>query len=91
MMDAGHRRSFALFTPISDKVDATVCRVFRDIPLKRLHVFSWMVTDAMPNSDALLPVPKRTLEEILRRLEMLEKTVEELLAELASRPETSTD
>ena len=89
-MDAGHRHPFALFTFSFDKVDATVCRVFCDILLfKKPHVFSWMVTDAMPSSDALLAVPKRTLEEILRRLEELEKTIEEMLAELASKPETS--
>jgi len=45
----------------------------------------------MSDSDALLAVPRRSLEEILRRLEELEKTVQEMLAELSSKPETPTD
>ena len=58
--------------------------------LKKPHIFSWAVTIVTSNSNALLAVPKRTLEEILRRLEELEKTVQEMLAELASKPEIST-
>lgn len=42
----------------------------------------------MPND--LLVVPRRMLEEMLKRLEMLERTVQEMLVELSSKPETST-
>ena len=74
----------------------TVCRVSCDALcprrfLKKPRDFSWAVTIVMSSSDALLPVPKRSLEEMLRRLEMLEKTVQEMLAELSPKPETSTD
>ena len=44
--------------------------------------------DWLPND--LLVVPRRTLEEMLKRLEMLERIVQEMLAELSSKPETST-
>jgi len=57
--------------------------------LKKPRDFSWAVTIALSN-DALLVVPRRTLEEMLKRLEMLERIVQEMLAELSSKPETST-
>ena len=60
----------------------------RVFSLKRLYYLSLAVMLVLSN-DALLAVPRKTLEEILRRLEDMERTVQEILAELSLKSETS--